>query len=143
MFYKISKYGDDQRAQSNGYVMPDGYYRIVESTLKNTDSLLGVERDGWRVEEYVGDSNPGLYRESDDMLVDQWSALSKSVYPDTEVCAPGPGYIDPGSTVGLTLAEMRAKTGKRPLVEAPELRERRERIAAQGREVRLSAAAKR
>jgi hypothetical protein len=139
MLYKLTKIADDQRAQSNGYVMPDGYFRIVEASLKNAGALKGVERDGWVVEEYEGDKVPGLYREYDDMLVDQWSALTKAVNPNVEVVAPAPGYIDPGSTVGLSLAEMRTKTGKRPLMEDPVLRERRERIAIQAKETRMAA----
>ena len=135
MFYRISKAYDDQCAMSHGYVMPDGYYRIVEVTLHNAEVLRAVASRGWRVEDYTGEQVSGLYRESDDMLVDQWSALERSIYPDREVRAPAANYIDPGLTVGMPPAMVRKFMGKKPVVEDPAHQERRVRLERAAREV--------
>lgn len=133
MLYKISKPGDDSRAMCAGYVVPDGYYRLVEGTLYNADALKHVATM-WLVDEYEGTPDkPGLYRVQDDMLVDQWSALDYAMGGHEEPVAPGPDYRDPGVSVGMPDAMLAKRYGTRQPIN-PVLQERASRLREQAAE---------
>lgn len=139
MLYKISKLVGDGRAQGNGYVLPDGYYRLVEGTMYNAAPLKGVEKDGWVVEEYEpakgAPTEPGLYCESDDTAVDQWSALTAAMSPNKiEVEAPAPGYLDPGVFVGMSPEQKAKKSGRKAPMLNPVQADRARRLRAQAAE---------
>jgi hypothetical protein len=66
MKYKVSKASDDGRYSTFGYMLPDGYYRVIGLTRFNGEQLLGFEKLGYVVEELPEDDATlaGLYQAS-------------------------------------------------------------------------------